>query len=130
MSKTSEQKGAPARGRGRVQRPPRAPRSVRRESRAVAPIRLELPAPTSAERAALRGSLQAEGLLEPIVVSSGPACTGEVAEGRVRRELCTELGIECAQRERPFASREELVLFRLTVNLKRRQLSPAERIRI
>jgi N6-adenosine-specific RNA methylase IME4 len=89
-----------------------------------------LPSPAAAELEALRLSIGEQGLLQPIIVSAGPACAGEVADGQVRRIVCAELGVECLQLERPFSSELEFAVFRLSVNLKRRQLPDALRIRI
>jgi N6-adenosine-specific RNA methylase IME4/ParB-like chromosome segregation protein Spo0J len=91
---------------------------------------IELPPASAEQRAALTESIAAEGLLNPIVVSAGPACRGEVADGRARLELCAELGIESRSEEREFASEAEFRLYRLLTNLKRRQLAPAQLVRI
>jgi N6-adenosine-specific RNA methylase IME4 len=91
---------------------------------------IELPAPSAEERAALRASIEAKGVLLPAVVSAGPALPGEVADGRARLEICAELGRDCPRQERPFPSEAEFGLFRLEANLRRRQLSDAERIEI
>jgi N6-adenosine-specific RNA methylase IME4/ParB-like chromosome segregation protein Spo0J len=91
---------------------------------------IELPPASAEERAALKESIAAEGLLVPVVVSAGPARAGEVADGQARVELCAELGIPCASEQRAFASEAEFQLYRLLTNLKRRQLPPAQLIRI
>jgi N6-adenosine-specific RNA methylase IME4/ParB-like chromosome segregation protein Spo0J len=91
---------------------------------------IELPPASAEQRAALKESIAAEGLLNPIVVSAGPACPGQVADGRARLELCAELGIESRTEERPFASEADFRLYRLLTNLKRRQLAPAQLVRI
>ena len=90
----------------------------------------ELPPLAPDQRAALRSSIAEHGVLEPAVVSAGPACAGEVADGRVRIEICAELGIACPRSERRFASEPEFALYRLERNLKRRQLTIAQRIRL
>jgi N6-adenosine-specific RNA methylase IME4 len=92
-------------------------------------VAFELPPPSAAELQALRQSIAAEGVLVPIVVSAGPANPGEVADGRSRRAICSELGIACPRDERPFASETEFVFFRLSTNLVRRKLPDAVRIR-
>jgi N6-adenosine-specific RNA methylase IME4 len=89
-----------------------------------------LPPPPPELRGALKRSIAAEGVLHPIIVSTGPACPGEVADGRIRMELCAELGRECPSVERSFATELEVVLFRLSTNVHRRQLSVAERIEL
>jgi len=91
---------------------------------------LELPTATVEELASLRASIQAEGVLEPIVVSTGPARTGEIADGRLRSQICTQLGLDCPRIARAFLSEHEFQLYRLTVNLERRQLSVVQRVRI
>src|SRR5262245_4140393 len=91
---------------------------------------IELPAQSAEGRAALRASIEANGVLLPIVVSAGPALPGEVADGRARLEICAELGLDCPREERAFATETALRLFRLEANLRRRQLTAAERIRI
>jgi len=80
----------------------------------------ELPPLAPDQRAALRSSIAEHGVLEPAVVSAGPACAGEVADGRARTEICAELGIACPRSERRFASEPEFALYRLERNLKRR----------
>jgi len=90
----------------------------------------ELPPLAPDQRAALRSSIAEHGVLEPAVVSAGPACAGEVADGRARTEICAELGIACPRSERRFASEPEFALYRLERNLKRRQLTIAQRIRL
>jgi N6-adenosine-specific RNA methylase IME4 len=89
-----------------------------------------VPALSQAERAALRDSVFRQGQLEPVVVSAGPAFPGEVADGLARLQVCAELGLECARVERPFASELEFACYRLSVNLRRRQLTDAARIRL
>lgn len=69
---------------------------------------IELPPASAEQRAALKQSIAAEGLLNSIVVSAGPACPGQVADGRAR----------------------DFRLYRLLTNLKRRQLAPAQLVRI
>lgn len=91
---------------------------------------IELPPASAEERAALKESIAAEGLLVPVVVSTGPARVGEVADGRARVELCAELGIDCPSEQRAFASETEFRLYRLLTNSRRRQLPPAQLIRI
>src|SRR5437763_16672011 len=91
---------------------------------------LELPPASAEQRAALKGSLAAEGLLNPVVVSAGPARRGEVADGLARLELCAELGIDCRREERAVASEDEVRLYRLGTNLKRRQGPAAQLGRI
>jgi N6-adenosine-specific RNA methylase IME4/ParB-like chromosome segregation protein Spo0J len=89
----------------------------------------ELPPPSAAELRALRESIAADGVLQPVVASAGPARLGEIADGRSRLSICSELGIACPHEERPFASEAAFTHFRLTTNLVRRELSIAERIR-
>jgi N6-adenosine-specific RNA methylase IME4/ParB-like chromosome segregation protein Spo0J len=89
-----------------------------------------LPPPSEEERAALKASIAAEGLLVPVVVSAGPARAGAVADGQARVEICAELGIPCPSKQRAFESESEFQLYRLLTNLKRRQLPPAQLIRI
>jgi N6-adenosine-specific RNA methylase IME4 len=91
---------------------------------------LVLPPASAEERAQLRESLRSEGPLVPIVLSAGPACAGEVADGRLRAELCRELGLDCPVERRGFASELEFERYRLLTNLKRRQLPDAQRIRL
>jgi N6-adenosine-specific RNA methylase IME4/ParB-like chromosome segregation protein Spo0J len=91
---------------------------------------IELPPASAEQRAALKQNIAAEGLLNPIIVSAGPACPDEVADGLARLELCAELGIECRSEQREFASEAEFGLYRLLTNLKRRQLAPAQLVRI
>jgi N6-adenosine-specific RNA methylase IME4/ParB-like chromosome segregation protein Spo0J len=90
---------------------------------------LELPPPSAAELRALRKSMAADGVLVPVVVSHGPACEREVADGRARLAICSELGIACPQEERSFASEAEFRLYRLSTNVLRRELTVAHRIR-
>src|SRR5712692_4271789 len=97
-----------------------------RSSRRINPLPL-LPAP---EYAALRNSIALHGVLVPIVVSAGPACRGEVADGHHRLRACEELGIECPREQRRFRSEPELCVFQLASNLARRQLTVAQRIRL
>jgi N6-adenosine-specific RNA methylase IME4/ParB-like chromosome segregation protein Spo0J len=89
----------------------------------------ELPPPSAAELPALRESISADGVLHPVVASAGPARLGEIADGRARLSICSELRIACPREERPFASETAFKHFRLTTNLVRRELSIAERIR-
>jgi N6-adenosine-specific RNA methylase IME4 len=90
---------------------------------------LPLPPPTAEERAELRASIAAEGVLLPIVVSAGPACAGEVADGQTRLALAAELAIEAPLERRRFASEEEFRCFRIVTNLRRRKLTEAALIR-
>lgn len=58
------------------------------------------------------------------------ALPGEVADGVERLACCLELGLECARLERRFSNEAEFVHYRLTTNLKRRQLSVGHQIRL
>ena len=87
-----------------------------------------LPVLAPEQLAVLRRSIAAEGVLHAVVVSAGPACPGEVVDGRARMQLCGELELSCPRIEQPFATELELAYFRLATNLYRRQLTPAERI--
>jgi len=89
----------------------------------------QLPSPSAAELTALRDSIAAQGVLEPIVVSAGPSNAGEVADGRARLAICAELEVECPRTARPFAGDGEFELYRLTTNVVRRELSVAQRVR-
>jgi N6-adenosine-specific RNA methylase IME4 len=91
---------------------------------------LVLPAASAEQREALKESIAVDGLLVPIVRSAGPACAGELADGQARVEICAELDIACPEERLPFASEAEFHRYRLLTNLKRRQLSDAQRIRI
>jgi len=91
---------------------------------------LALPDPGDRLRQRLMASIAQEGLLESIVVSSGPACPGEIADGRVRAQICHQLGADCPRRERPFESELDFCLYRYVVNVERRELTPAQRIRL
>ena len=68
-------------------------------------------------------------MLPAIVTSAGPALPGEIADGRARLAICSELGIDCPREERAFASEAAFSHFRLTANIIRRELSVAQRIR-
>jgi N6-adenosine-specific RNA methylase IME4 len=89
----------------------------------------ELPVLGAAEVKALRESIVSEGVLQAIVTSAGPALPGEIADGRARLAICSELGIDCPREERAFASEAAFSHFRLTANVIRRELSVAQRIR-
>jgi N6-adenosine-specific RNA methylase IME4/ParB-like chromosome segregation protein Spo0J len=89
-----------------------------------------LPPLPVAEYAALRASIASHGVLVAVVVSSGPACRGEVADGHHRLRACEELGLECPRERRRFRSEPELRVFQLASNLARRQLTVAQRIRL
>jgi N6-adenosine-specific RNA methylase IME4 len=94
------------------------------------PLQAALPPLSPELRTALKRSIEAEGLLHPVIVSAGPACPGEVVDGRIRMELCAKLGRECPREERSFASELDVALFRLSTNVHRRQLSVVERIEL
>jgi N6-adenosine-specific RNA methylase IME4/ParB-like chromosome segregation protein Spo0J len=89
-----------------------------------------LPPLSPAERAALKESIECEGILVPVIRSAGPARGDEIADGRIRVEICRELGLPCPEEGREFATELDFELFRLTVNLRRRQLTDAQRIRL
>lgn len=91
---------------------------------------IELPPPPAELRARIKRSIEAAGVLQPAVVSAGPACKGEIADGILRLELCAELGLPCPLEQQPFESVLEFQLYRLAINLDRRQLTVAERIRL
>jgi N6-adenosine-specific RNA methylase IME4 len=103
---------------------------ARRPAELEALAALVLPAASAEQRSALKGSIAADGVLVRVVRSAGPACAGELADGQARVEICAELGIACPEERRPFASEEEFHRYRLLTNMKRRQLSVAQRIRI
>ena len=91
---------------------------------------IELPPLADSEQKRLRASIERHGVLEPVVVSSGPIHAGEVADGRARMQICAELGASCPKTEKAFFTESEFLLYRLSVNVHRRQLSPAQLIRI
>jgi len=91
---------------------------------------IALPPARAEDRATLRRSIEADGVLVPVIVSAGPACRGEVADGKLRVELAAELGRECPSEQRPFTSEAAFRHFRLISNLARRQLGTAARIRL
>src|SRR2546427_9226768 len=80
--------------------------------------------------AALKASSAEHGVLQPIVVSAGPALPGALADGEQRLRACRELALDCPQSKRRFASEAELRVYQLVANLQRRQLSDLERIRL
>lgn len=87
-----------------------------------------LPTLTPHEFAALRESIRDRGQLEPIVVSAGPACEGEIGDGHHRQQACAELGVEPRVKRRAFDTEAEFRLYQLDINLKRRHLTVAQRI--
>lgn len=89
-----------------------------------------LPALASDARTRLLESIRRHGVRVPVIVSAGPAFAGEVADGLHRLELSTELGVECPQESRRFASEAEFWLYQLDANLARRQLPVAELVRL
>jgi len=89
-----------------------------------------LPALPPEQLSALKRSIAAEGVLLPIVRSAGPACTGEIADGRIREAICRELGLACPVELRAFSTESDLLYFRYTTNVRRRHLPVAERIRL
>lgn len=86
-----------------------------------------LPALTDAVYVKLKESIRMQGVLEPITVSAGPACFGEVGDGHHRLRACEELGVECPRQERPFDSEAAFRVFQITVNLERRQLTDVQK---
>jgi N6-adenosine-specific RNA methylase IME4 len=92
--------------------------------------RLELPNLDPHEQQRIRQSITRHGVLDPIIVSAGPALLGMIADGRLRDQLARQLNIDCPRSERSFASELEFHLYRYTVNVDRRQLTHVERIRL
>ena len=89
-----------------------------------------LPDLQPAEFEALKASIRDHGQLEPVVVSAGPACAGEIGDGHHRQRACAELGIECERQPRRFATEVEFRLYQVETNVKRRQLTVGQRIQV
>lgn len=89
-----------------------------------------LPALAADARTRLLESIRRHGVRVPVIVSEGPAFPGEVADGLHRTQLSAELGVECPQESRRFASEAEFWLYQLDANLARRQLPVAELVRL
>lgn len=84
---------------------------------------------TAAEDDALRRSMQEDGYIPafPIVVSSGPACEGQIIDGFNRTRICDELGIEPVRIFHPCATELEFKILQIKANLERRQLTTSQR---
>src|SRR5439155_999724 len=66
---------------------------------------------------ALLATIAEQGVLEPIVVSAGPALAGAIADGGERERACAALGIACPREQRPFATEPDFHPFRLPTTL-------------
>lgn len=84
---------------------------------------------TAAEDEALRRSIQDDGFIPafPIVVSSGPACEGQIIDGFNRMRICTELGVEPIVLHHACATELDFRILQIKANLERRQLSTSQR---
>lgn len=84
---------------------------------------------TATEDEALRRSISDDGFIGafPVVLSAGPACTGQVIDGFNRIRICTELGIEPVSIQHPCATELDFRILQIKANLERRQLSTSQR---
>ena len=86
-----------------------------------------LPPLSPPEFESLKESIRQNGVLDPIVVSAGPACFGQIGDGHHRQAIAAELGIDCPRTTRTFDSEAEFRIFQIVVNLERRQLTDVQR---
>jgi ParB-like chromosome segregation protein Spo0J len=82
-----------------------------------------LPALADAELEALRESVAAVGVLQPVVVDEH----GTIIDGHHRAQVCAELGIEYPTAVVPGLSEPQKLEMALTLNLGRRHLTPAQK---
>jgi len=80
-----------------------------------------MPPLSEQEYAALKASIEKNGVLVPIEIDEG---TGELLDGHHRQKICAELGIEPPIKFRTFASDRDRTDHALTLNLMRRPRGP------
>lgn len=82
-----------------------------------------MPPLTADEYTALRDSIAAHGVLEPVTVDQH----GRIIDGHHRRRVCDELGIDCPIRVCQVADDDEAMDLAVTLNAARRQLTQAQK---
>lgn len=86
-----------------------------------------IPRPSAEDRQALKASLESEGQISPVVVTSDRT----IIDGYTRRELLAELGVEEVKiHEVDLRDRADIIARVIALNVPRRHLSAWQRARI
>ena len=92
---------------------------------------IQLPGLSVFDREHLKQSIEANGVLEPIVLAyddpEGLAPDGERIDGDHRQQICAELGIECPSRIIRGLTRGQRDIYALHINAARRHMDVEER---